>query len=199
MEDVLFLSIDTYLVFLPSFTEFYRVLPSFTEFYNAYNSGSTGFLKWISQWKMLWPFPVWCSRSTERSISFDRNLIRKSKANISNPSTTTRKKKESLSILQTKKERREKQLSISSNKKSLHGQYVPYAIGNKNPRNNRSTIIEFDASAVCASVFGKMRPKHYHEKNVQKCEINQSYYKEQYKWWKKKSNSINWPGGVIDF
>ena len=48
VEDVLFLSIDTYLVFLPSFTEFYRVLPSFTEFYrvfNAYNSGSTGFLK----------------------------------------------------------------------------------------------------------------------------------------------------------
>ena len=34
-----------------------------------------------------------------------------------------------------------------------HGQYVPYAIGNKNLRNKNSTIIEFDASAVCVSVF----------------------------------------------
>ena len=40
-------------------------------------------------------------------------------------------------------------------KKSPHGQYVPYAIGNKNPRNKNSTIIEIDASAVCVSVFGQ--------------------------------------------
>ena len=32
---------------------------------------------------------------------------------------------------------------------------VPYAIGNKNPRNKNSMIIEFDASAVCVSVFGQ--------------------------------------------
>ena len=39
--------------------------------------------------------------------------------------------------------------------KSLHSQYVHYAIGNKNPRNKNSTMIEFDASAVCVSVFGQ--------------------------------------------
>ena len=32
---------------------------------------------------------------------------------------------------------------------------VSYAIGNKNPRNKNSTIIELDASAVCVSVFGQ--------------------------------------------
>ena len=36
-----------------------------------------------------------------------------------------------------------------------HGQYVPYAIGNKNLRNKNSTIIEFHVSAVCVSVFGQ--------------------------------------------
>ena len=38
---------------------------------------------------------------------------------------------------------------------SLHGQYVHYAIGNKNQINKNSTIIEIDASAVCVSVFGQ--------------------------------------------
>ena len=39
--------------------------------------------------------------------------------------------------------------------KSPQGQYVPYAIGNKNPRNKNYTIIEIHASAVCVSVFGQ--------------------------------------------
>ena len=37
--------------------------------------------------------------------------------------------------------------------KSPRGQYAPYAIGNKNPRNKNATIIEIRASAVCVSFF----------------------------------------------
>ena len=41
------------------------------------------------------------------------------------------------------------------NLNSTAGQYVPYAIGNKNPRNKNSTIINLDGGVVCVSVLGQ--------------------------------------------
>ena len=67
-----------------------------------------------------------------------------------------------------------------------HGQYVPYAIGNKNLRNKNSTIIEFDASAVCVSVFinfgwgttvrSPSRPKYYDLKNSVLLRLSESVF-----------------------